>query len=331
VPAKYAFQPLMLNSMLKTNAFVSFVPDGTAILQHAGIEMGQGMHTKLMQICAHELGIPIESVFVPGVSGYGVPNGIFSGGSMGTDLNGDAIKLACKEINDRLAPLKKQMPDKTVQEVVAAAAKAGINLSGQGFRDKQPWADPRTSHDFLYFSFNAAVCEVELDVLTGHYRTLRADVIQDVGQSLSPMIDIGQVEGGFVQGCSYLTVEDLEILYGNDAVPRFSAESYEISSFRDIPVDFRVELTPGILNPHAVHSSKGIGEPPYCLGIATIIALRDAINSARAEHTGKTDWVSLNLPLTRSRVIRALGEVNAAACHSSQEVVAPKQPKNSEE
>jgi len=279
--------------------------------------MGQGLQTKLIQVCAHELGISVDKITCPPTSSYGIANGPFTGGSTGLDINGEAIRLACKEINARLAPLKIELAGKPMADICATAAQKGINLSGQGFRDQALWGVPMKDHSPLYYSWNVAVCEVELDVLTGHYRTVRSDIIQDVGQTVSPMIDIGQVEGGFIQGASFVSLEDLESLYGNDAIPNFTAESYEIYGFRDIPVDFRVELTPGIFNSKSVHSSKGIGEPTYSLGTGVVVALRHAIASARAEK-GHNEFFTLNLPATRTRVVQALQGTTAPAAEGKQ-------------
>jgi len=329
VPTRYPFQGLLMNSMAKANSFVSLFADGSCILTHGGIEMGQGLHTKLIQICAHELGIPVEKVTVPSVASYGVPNAPFTGGSLGTDVHGEAIRLACKQINERLAPLKESMKGKTFQEICAAAVQQGINLSGTGFRDLAPWGNPMKDHAPLYFSWNVAVCEVELDVLTGHYRIVRTDIIQDVGQSINPMIDIGQVEGGFIMGASFLSVEDLENLYGPDGIPDLSPEVYEVAGFRDIPIDMRVELTPGIHNPKGSHSSKGIGEPGHSMGIAATLAVRDAIGAARAEHN-LTDYITVNYPLSRGRIVKALAGIQPAPT-ATNEMPAKGLPKSNEE
>lgn len=328
VPTRYPFHSLLMNAILKTNAFVSLLPDGSCVLSHGGIEMGQGLHTKLIQICSHELGIPIEKIVCPAVSSYGVPNAMFTGGSMGTDVNGEAIRLACEQLNQRLKPIKEKNPGKSMAEICAAAAHDGVNLTGVGFRDQPLWGNPMKDKDPLYYSWNVGVCEIELDVLTGHYRIVRSDIIQDVGQSISPMIDIGQVEGGFIMGASFLSLEDLEGVFGKDGVPHFSAENFEVMGFRDIPIDMRVELTPGITNPKMVHSSKGIGEPGYSLGIAVSLAVRDAIAAARAENN-LNDWVSFNFPLTRQKVLKALAGIQTPT--STSDVPAKGLPKTNEE
>jgi len=189
-------------------------------------------------------------------------------------------------------------------QIVMAALHEGIILSAHAFYC-QP--DPDLfSHTYLYWAWNAAVVEVQLDVLTGNWRVLRCDCVIDVGESINPGIDIGQVEGGFIQGMGWLTME--QVKWDEKGVLLCSAETYEIPQFRDIPIDFRIALLPNAKNPHGIHSSKACGESPVSMSVAVVLALRNAIFSFR-EQQGITGWIPYNLPATKCRLQAACGDV----------------------
>jgi len=273
--------------------------------------MGQGLHTKIQQLCASCLGIPFDKVYTPTVSTYGNANAPGTGGSTGTDVWGSAVMNACDIINKRLAPYKEKMPTKTFAEICAAASQGGENLSAQGFHIFEPWwtiGGKHGSHDFLYFSWNCGVVEVELDLLTGKFIILNASVWQDVGQSINPIVDIGQIEGGLLQGIGWLTIEDLEATYSPDGVLNLTSDTYAIPSFKSMPTNVNVTLVPNSHNSAVAHSSKGIGEPPYLLGAAVVMAIRHAITTVRKQHE-KQPWVPINYPITPARIKEALGDI----------------------
>jgi len=310
LPTRYVHYPPFFRNMCKGLATVSLLTDGSVILQHGGIEMGQGLHTKIQQLCATSLGVPFERVYTTTSNMYSIANAPGTGGSTGTDLWGSAVMYACEILNKTLAPYKEKMPNKTFPEICHIAQMSGENLVAQGFHVWRPWWNPsEPSNDFLYFSWNCGLVEVELDLLTGKFVVLSASAWQDVGQSINPAVDIGQIEGGLMQGFGWLTLEDLESTYRPDGVLDLTNESYVIPSFKNMPSSINITLIPNSRNPSVPHSSKGTGEPPYLLGTAVLMALRSAIAVARKEHN-KQPWVHIDYPLTNSRVKEAIGDIN---------------------
>jgi len=280
--------------------------DGSVALTHGGIEMGQSLHTKLQQICANSLGVPFESIYTIGNTSTSTPNSPATGGSFGTDIHGPAVIDACKQILKKLDPFMKN--GESITQAVGIATKMGIDLVAFSKYNIPPWGwqNPFTAHDFLYFTWNGAVTEAEVDLLTGEQTILQVDIIQDVGRSLNPTVDIGQIEGGFVQGFSWLTIEDLESTYNSKGQTCVNVESYEIAGLKNMPINFNVSLFKGFNahNPDAPFGSKGIGEPPYCLGICGALAIRQAIIEARKEN-GLNPWVTINYPVTVGRTVIA--------------------------
>jgi len=308
VPTKYNMVPPIFGFILKASVCVSLHADGSCLMSHGAIEMGQGVHTKLQQICAHTLGLPMESISTPNVNSQISPNAPGTGGSMTTDVYGPCVIDACNQLLARLEPFKQE--GVSVQQAIGAAAKAGLLLNAFGSFQFPNWGySSPFSHEFLYFSWNAAVCEAEIDVLTGEYKMLQADLIQDIGRSLNPALDVGQVEGGFVQGMSWLLLEDVEACYDKAGQCSLSSETLEIAGIKNMPITFNVALFQGnnSANPKAPYGSKGIGEPPYSLGIAGPLAIRAAMAAAR-EQNGLPGWqTNIAYPLTVARVAMNLG------------------------
>jgi len=301
--------PPIMSVVFKVSALmVSLQPDGSALLVHGGIEMGQGLHTKLQQICAQGLGIPVEKVFTPPQGTFSTPFSPGTGGSFGTDINGPPIVDCCKQLLKRLEPFMSK--GESVAQAVGVASKMGVDLVAFAKFQFPPWGwtNPFVDHNFLYFTWNGVVSEAEINVLTGENRIIRADIVQDVGRSLNPTIDIGQVEGGFVQGLSFLTLEDLESTYSSNGQLDLTTESFEWSGIKNMPIDFHVSLYKGFNshNPNAPYGSKGIGEPPYCMGIGGPLAIRAAIAEARKDN-GLDPWVNISYPLTVDKVALACG------------------------
>ncbi len=253
-----------------------------------------------------------------------VPNTSATAASSGSDLNGQAVVAACAQVRERLAGVAAELLGARAEELVfaggqvagpdgasvafAAVAEAAwarqISLAASGF-----YATPGIGYDrdagqgrpFFYFAFGAAVCEVEVCGLTGQHRVVRVDILHDVGDSLIPTIDRGQVEGGFVQGMGWLTSEEL-VFASDGALLTHGPSTYKIPSAGDAPVDFRVELLPDAPADGVVHGSKAVGEPPFLLAIAVPHALRHAI---AAFGPGGRE-IELALPATPESVLRAV-------------------------
>uniref|UniRef100_A0A383W3H7 xanthine dehydrogenase n=1 Tax=Tetradesmus obliquus TaxID=3088 RepID=A0A383W3H7_TETOB len=300
-------------------ALVHVYTDGTALVTHGGVEMGQGLHTKMAQVAAHELGVPVSKVFIAETSTDKVPNSSPTAGSASTDLYGMAVLDACRQINERLKPYRAQAAEKgwSFAQMATQAYMDRVDLSAHGF-----YATPEVTgfggpRPFNYFVFGAAVSEVELDVLTGDWQLLRSDIVMDVGNPINPAIDIGQIEGGFVQGMGWLCLE--EMVWGDKAHPWVrpghlftkGPGTYKIPTANDVPIDFRVKLLTNTPNPRAVHSSKAVGEPPFHLGSSAFFALKDAVYAAR-DAAGLSGWFQLDAPATPEKLRLACGDELAA-------------------
>ncbi|XP_037080201.1 xanthine dehydrogenase/oxidase-like [Pollicipes pollicipes] len=248
--------------------------------------MGQGLNTKVAQVCAKVLGIPMELISVKPNMNVVNPNGSATGGSLGSDMCSMAAKKACEQLSDRLRPF---MADgKAWLDVIKDANKANVNLTVHYLQTPVPTP---------YNVFVLAAAEVELDVLTGEYRFNRVDMYEDAGQSLSPWVDVGQVEGAFVMGMGLHLFE--EYRYDPDTGRKLtdSAWSYFVPSSKDIPTDFRVKLLKNNYNPVGVFNSKATGEPPLCVTFSCLSALRQAVAAARKD-AGKVNWTQLDAPST---------------------------------
>ena len=298
-PVKFgiSFTLTMLN---QAGALVHVYKDGSVQLNHGGTEMGQGLHTKVAQVVADEFGIGIDRVKITATSTGKVPNTSATAASSGSDMNGKAAQTAARTIKDRLTALAagREMPFK---ELVQLAYASRISLSSTGF-----YATPKIDWDrkaakgrpFFYFAYGAAISEVIVDTLTGEYNILRSDILHDVGRSLNPAIDIGQIEGGFVQGAGWLTSEEL---WWNDkgVLKTHAPSTYKIPTGRDMPKDFRVTLFKGDNPEDTIHRSKAVGEPPLMLAISVFLAIKDAIAAVK-------DKPHLNAPATPEEVLKAV-------------------------
>jgi xanthine dehydrogenase large subunit len=292
--------------------------------------MGQGLHTKVAQVAAASFGLPIEAVRITPTDTQKVPNTSATAASSGSDLNGMAVKAACDTIADRLrtfAAERWQAPPESVRCVAgeveigaeslpfrrlveqAYLARVPLSATGHYATPKLDW-DRRAGRGrpFLYFAYGAAVTEVALDTLTGENRILRADILHDVGRSLNPAIDIGQIEGGYVQGAGWLTTEELVW----DAAGRLlthAPSTYKIPACSDRPRDFRVALWDGHNVEPTIHRSKAVGEPPLMLAISVLLALSDAV----AACGDGSLYPSLDAPATAERCLRAVDAQLGAA------------------
>ena len=305
----------------QAGALVHVYTDGSVQVNHGGTEMGQGLNTKVAQIVADELGVPFERVLATASDTSKVPNASATAASSGTDLNGRAAQFAARHVRDNLAAFVagldgvgagavrfeggQVITEKTTrrwEDVVGAAYANRIQLWSDGF-----YRTPKIHYDkatltgrpFYYFAYGAAVSEVAIDTLTGEYRVLKVDILHDVGHSINPAIDIGQIEGGFVQGMGWLTTEQL-VWNGKGYLQTHAPSTYKIPATGDVPAHFKVELWPEANREDNVHGSKAVGEPPFMLAISVYEALRDAVAQAGG------DPLLVNAPATAEEVLRAV-------------------------
>lgn len=305
IPIKYgiAFGESFLN---QAAALVHIYKDGSVLVTHGGTEMGQGIHTKMQQVASRELHIPPSKIYISETSTNTVPNTCPSAASFGTDANGMAVKNACQTLYQRLEPIRQKNPKGSWESWVNAAFFAKISLSATGFyRGPDTYMDWEKMEGlpYAYFTFGACCCEVELDCLTGDYRTLRTDIVADIGKSVNPSVDIGQIEGAFMQGLGLYTMEELKFSPSGLLYTRGPSQ-YKIPAICDVPLRFNVYLLSDSDNPHAIYSSKGIGEPILFLGSSVFFAIKDAVAAARSE-SGLVGPFSLNSPATPERACLA--------------------------
>jgi len=311
----------------QAGALVHVYTDGSVLVNHGGTEMGQGLHTKVAQIVADELGVPVARVQVSASDTARVPNASATAASSGTDLNGRAAQYAAASVRQNLAafvcgldgcgageirfeggwvlsPTARRRFDDVVREAYANR----IQLWSDGF-----YRTPKIHYDkttltgrpFYYFAYGAACTEVAIDTLTGELRVLGVDVLHDVGRSLNPAIDIGQIEGGFVQGMGWLTSEEL-VWRDDGRLWTTGASTYKIPAAGDLPPHWRIELWPEPNREDNVFGSKAVGEPPFMLAISVWEAVRDAVASARRRAGLPADGpVPLDAPATPERIWRA--------------------------
>ena len=328
-PVKFgiAFNVTHLN---QAGALVHVYVDGSILVNHGGTEMGQGINTKVMQVVAHELGVDLARVRATATNTSKVANTSATAASTGADLNGKAAQDAARKIRDRLAAFvaaefgasasEVHFADDTVfvngealrfSEVVAKAYLARVQLWSDGFYATPGlhW-DPKTmnGHPFSYYAYGAAVSEVVVDTLTGEWKLLRADALYDAGNSLNPAIDIGQVEGAFIQGMGWLTTEEL---WWNPAgkLMTHAPSTYKIPGVSDCPEDFRVRLFRNRNVEDSIHRSKAVGEPPLLLPFSVFFAIRDAISAVG----GHRVHPPLNAPATCEEILKAVAAVEAAS------------------
>ncbi|GAA3707447.1 xanthine dehydrogenase molybdopterin binding subunit [Oceanisphaera sediminis] len=327
-PVKFgiSFTATFLN---QAGALVHIYTDGSIHLNHGGTEMGQGLNIKVAQIVAEEFQVDIDRIQITATNTDKVPNTSPTAASSGTDLNGKAAQNAAQIIKQRLidwaAGHFQVSPEEVVfknnvvrvrnqilsfQEFVQLAYFNQISLSSTGF-----YKTPKIYYDhasgsgcpFYYFAYGAACSEVIIDTLTGEYKILRADILHDVGDSLNPAIDIGQVEGAFIQGVGWLTTEEL-VWNDKGKLMTNGPAGYKIPAVADTPLDFRVKLVENRKNPEdTVFHSKAVGEPPFMLGISVWCALKDAVASV----SDYRKYPHMDSPATPERVLWAVEQMQA--------------------
>ena len=306
----------------QAGALVHVYKDGSVHLNHGGTEMGQGLFIKVAQVVADELGIGVEQIRINASDTSKVPNASATAASSGSDMNGKAAEIAARKIRNRLTEFAARhfsvgeqdigfangtvhVGDTTLDfaELVQLAWLDRVSLSATGF-----YKTPKINYDrdtfsgrpFFYFAYGAAVSEVIVDTLTGENRLLRVDIVHDCGDSLNPAMDLGQVEGGFVQGAGWLTAEEL---WWNEAgeLQTHAPSTYKIPTCSDLAPDFRVQLLDNAANREdTIYRSKAVGEPPLMLAISVFHAIRDAIAS------DDDPLPVLDAPATPEAILRAL-------------------------
>ena len=311
-------------------ALLHVYTDGSVHLNHGGTEMGQGLMTKVAQIVAEEFQIDLDRVKISPTNTGKVPNTSATAASAGTDLNGAAALAAARTVKGRLieflaehfkvAPEQIAFRRNEVQigeqsmsfaKLARLAHHHRVQLSATGFyRTPKIWYDRARARGrpFYYFAYGAAVSEVVIDTLTGEYRLLRADLLHDVGRSINPAIDLGQIEGGFVQGMGWLTTEEL-CWNVRGALTTHAPSTYKIPTASDLPADFRVRIWDKINREQVVGRSKAVGEPPLMLGISVFHAINDAIASVAGGRLSP----ALDAPATPERVLLAIEDLKRRA------------------
>ncbi|XP_064547330.1 uncharacterized protein LOC135434622 isoform X2 [Drosophila montana] len=272
--------------------------DGTVVVTHGGIEMGQGMNTKIAQVAAYTLGIELNHIKIESSDTINGANSMVTGGAVGSESVCYAVRKACETLNARLQPVKKAKA--TWQETVQAAHAASINLIAS---DQYKEGDMQNYH-----IYGLALTEIELDVLTGNNQIKRVDLLEDAGESLSPNIDIGQIEGAFVMCLGYWLSEQLIYDRQTGRLLTNRTWNYKPPGAKDIPIDFRIEL---VQNPQASSAgfmrSKATGEPPCCLAVSVVFALQQALQSARKDAGLPREWVRLGAPTTPETLLLNAG------------------------
>jgi xanthine dehydrogenase large subunit len=306
----------------QAGALVHVYKDGTVHLNHGGTEMGQGLFIKVAQVVADEFGISVDRIRINPSDTSKVPNASATAASSGSDMNGKAAQLAAAKIRARLTEFAARHFDVTEAAIDFRDNKVTVGDETRDFADlvELAWFDrvsmsatgfyktPRIHYDrdtfsgrpFFYYAYGAAVSEVVVDTLTGEYRLLRADIVHDCGDSLNPAVDLGQIEGGYVQGVGWLTSEEL---CWNDAgeLTTHAPSTYKIPCCSDLPPDFRVQLLQKSANREdTIYRSKAVGEPPLMLGISAFHAIRDAISS------DDNPLPDLQAPATPEAVLKAI-------------------------
>jgi len=320
-PVKFGIS-FTLTHLNQAGALVHIYADGSVQLNHGGTEMGQGLFTKVAQVAATTLGVPLSQIKITATDTGKVPNTSATAASSGADLNGMAVKNACDTLKTRIAEFLapkyncnasdirfadgKVILGKdaiTFNEAASLAYHNRISLSATGF-----YATPKIQWDrlkgrgrpFYYFAYGAAVTEVIVDTLTGEYRILRTDILHDTGRSLNSALDIGQIEGGYVQGAGWLTTEEL-VWDGKGSLQTHAPSTYKIPACSDRPAVFNVALFDNENTEDTIYKSKAVGEPPFMLGISAWLALSNAMSACNP-----AEYPAINAPATPEEMLKTI-------------------------
>ncbi|MEO1640964.1 MAG: xanthine dehydrogenase molybdopterin binding subunit [Pseudomonadota bacterium] len=324
-PVKFGIS-FTLTHLNQAGALVHVYQDGSVHMNHGGTEMGQGLFQKVAQVAAHRFGIDVSQVKITATDTGKVPNTSATAASSGSDLNGMAVANACDIIRDRIAECLAELHQSRKEDVVFADGEVQVGQTSMSFAEAAQTAyinrvslsatgfykTPDLSWDrmkgegrpFFYFAQGAAVTEVVIDTLTGENRILRTDILHDAGASLNPALDIGQVEGGYVQGAGWLTTEEL-VWDDKGRLRTHAPATYKIPACSDRPDIFNVALWDQPNPAQTIYRSKAVGEPPFMLGISAFLALSDAVAACGP------NYPALQAPATAEEVLRAVGRARA--------------------
>ncbi|MDO9512032.1 MAG: xanthine dehydrogenase molybdopterin binding subunit [Bacteroidales bacterium] len=313
----------------QAGALMNIYQDGSIMVSHGGTEMGQGLHTKIRQIAATELGIEVDKIRVSATHTDHVPNTSATAASSGTDLNGMAVQDAARKLKTRLHSIAVKLlkadtsPEKEIcydnsrvfiadnpekfipfNELIQKAYFERISLSATGFYKTPDIHFDKNSgkgQPFHYFAFGMAATEVEVDMHSGMVKILRTDILHDAGNSINPEIDKGQIAGGYIQGCGWCIFEEIKYdQKGN--ILNFSPDTYKIPTMGDMPVDFNIHLLGHNYHEGTIFGSKAVGEPPFMLALSAWLAIRQAIEAK----AGKEKALKLQIPATNEAILRCI-------------------------
>uniref|UniRef100_A0A1B0GDN7 FAD-binding PCMH-type domain-containing protein n=1 Tax=Glossina morsitans morsitans TaxID=37546 RepID=A0A1B0GDN7_GLOMM len=279
--------------------------DGSVVISHGGIEMGQGINTKAAQVAAYVLGIPLDYVRIESSDTINGANSTVSGGAVSSESVCFAVRKACNTLNERLKPVRESLKkEASWMDVVGEAWIRNINTIASDYHkegDMKP-----------YNIYGLALTEVEVDILTGNNLVTRVDILEDTGESISPYVDIGQVEGAFIMCLGYWLTEQMLFDRQTGQLVTNRTWTYKPPGAKDIPIDFRIELLQGVPNSGGFMRSKATGEPPCCLAVSSIFAIQHALQSARKDAGLKREWVRLGAPTTPETIVLNAGhDVNS--------------------
>ncbi|XP_053686622.1 xanthine dehydrogenase/oxidase-like [Sabethes cyaneus] len=273
--------------------------DGTVSISHGGIEMGQGMNTKVAQVAAHILGIPLDKISIKPTNNLTSPNAICTGGSITSETVSYAVKRACEMLLERIKPIRDEQKDVSWEELIEKCFSQSVDLCATYMY--------KASDLVPYVIWGLSCSEIEVDILTGNVQLTRVDILEDVGESLSPGIDVGQIEGSFVMGLGYYLTEALVFDPKDGALLTDRTWTYKPPGAKDIPVDFRIRFLKNSSNQTVVLRSKATGEPAMNMTISIIFALRHALLSARKDAGLPKEWIPLGAASTPDQIFLLAG------------------------
>ncbi|XP_067671800.1 xanthine dehydrogenase/oxidase-like [Haliotis asinina] len=295
-PAKYGF--FYMGAGLSVDVAI-YARDGTVTVSQGGVEMGQGLYTKVLQAVANTLGIPLSMVRMRHVNSHLSANSTVTGGSVSSEHAVQSAITCCETLNERLQPFRAKHPDYDWKNIIGVASLANVDLTA-----KHKFAPKK--HDgpgmFQYFSYSAAVTEVELDVLTGESQIRRVDILFDCGESLNPTIDIGQIEGAYLMGVGGFMFEEVKYDSKTGGVLNDGTWEYKPPLAKDVPIDWRIKLLADTRNPLGIRGSKASGEPPIVLSSGVYYSLKQAMEAAQLDNTGSSEFQPSVAPLTVERL-----------------------------
>nr|QLI62138.1 aldehyde oxidase 7 [Streltzoviella insularis] len=283
------------------NSIISvFHIDGSIAIIHGGVEMGQGINTKAAQVCAYMLGAPLEKISVKPSSSFTSPNTMCTGASVGSECIAFATMKACEILLKRLEPIKEKMGKPSWEDLISKAYNAGIDLQASYMYSNNDGVKP-------YDICGTCALEVEVDILSGNHDVRRVDLLEDTGRSLSPIIDVAQIEGAFIMGLGYWTSE--KTLYDAESGKMLTDRTwtYKPPGIKDIPADLRVYFRRNSTNPFGVLQSKATGEPALAMASVITHAFREALRAARLDAGYDDQWVDINYPCTVENIFTAVG------------------------